>query len=125
MIGFFAGAKFRLALGIEAFEHLRRGEIRQHLADRRVERELALLDQLHAGGGGDRLGHRGDPEHAVGRHGVVLGQVAFAERALIDHFLARRGHGDHAGNLLGVAFLTQHLIDLSFALHGVTSWFIF
>ena len=41
--------QFRLALGIEAFQHLRGGEIGQQLADRRVERELALLDQLHAG----------------------------------------------------------------------------
>ena len=59
------------------------------------------------------------------RHGVVLGQVAFAERALIDHLLAVGGHRDHAGNLLGVAFLAQHLIDLSLALHGVTSRLFF
>ena len=110
--------QLRFAIGIETFEHLRRGEIRQHLADRLVERELALLDQLHAGGRRDRLGHRGDPEHAVQRHGVVLGQVAFAERALVDHLFAVGGHCDHAGNFLGVAFLAQHLIDLSFALHG-------
>ena len=56
---------------------------------------------------------------------IVLGQVAFAERALIDHLIAGRGHRDHAGNLLGLAFLTQNLIDLSFALHGVTSRLIF
>jgi hypothetical protein len=58
-------------------------------------------------------------------HGVVFGQVAFAVRALIDHLFAVRGHGDHAGNLLGVAFLTQQLIDLSLALHGVTSRLFF
>ena len=57
--------------------------------------------------------------------GIVLGQVALAERALIDHLLAGRGHRDHAGNFLGVAFLTQNLIDLSFALHGVTSRVVF
>ena len=50
--------------------------------------------------------------------GIVLGQVAFAERALIDHLIAGRRHRDHAGNLLGLAFLTQNLIDLGFALHG-------
>jgi hypothetical protein len=27
--------------------------------------QLALLDQLHAGGARDRLGHRRDPEHTV------------------------------------------------------------
>ena len=88
VIGLRRRPQLRLALGVKAFEHLRRGEIGQHLADRLIERELALLDQLHAGRRRDRLGHRGDPEHAVGGHGVVFGQVAFAERALIDHLLA-------------------------------------
>src|SRR6185369_11992353 len=32
-----------------------------------------------------------------------------------------RGHRDHAWNLLGLALLTQNLIDLGFALHGVAS----
>ena len=121
----FGRPQFRLALGVETFQHLRRGEVRQQLADRLVQRELALLDQLHAGRGRDRLGHRGDPEHAVGGHGIVLGQVAFAERALVDHLIAGRGHRDHAGNFLGLAFLTQNLIDLSFALHGVASRLFF
>ena len=84
MIGCFRGAQLRLALGIEALEHLRRGEIGQHLADRRVERELALFDQLHGGGGRNRLGHRGDPEHAVCGHAGGFGQVAFSEGPLID-----------------------------------------
>ena len=118
MIGFLAGAQFRFALGVETFQHLRAREIGQHLADRLIQRELALLDELHAGRCRDGLGHGGDPEHAVDRHRIVLGQVAFAERALIDHFIAGRGHCDHAGNFLGLAFLTQNLIDLSFALHG-------
>src|ERR1700722_10538836 len=38
--------------------------------------------------------------------------------ALVDHVLACRGHRDHAGDLPGVSHLTQHLIDLWFALHG-------
>jgi hypothetical protein len=113
--------QFWFAVGVKALEHLRRGEVGQDLADRRVERELALFDQLHGGRAGDGLGHRGDPEHAVGRHGIVLGQVAFAERALVDHLFAVCGHGDDAGNFPRVAFLAQHLIDLSFALHGATS----
>ena len=49
VIGFLAGAQFRFALGVKAFQHLRRSEIRQQLADRLIERELALLDELHAG----------------------------------------------------------------------------
>ena len=125
MIGFFAGRSFGSPLASKPSSTCGDAEIGQHLADRRVERELALLDQLHGRGRRDRLGHRGDPEHAVRGHGVVLGQVAFAERALIDHFLAGRGHRDHAGNFPGVAFLTQHLIDLSFALAWRPSRLIF
>ena len=112
------GAQFRLAVGVKAFQHLRGGKIGQQLADRLVQRELALFDELHAGGARDRLGHGGDPEHAVGGHRIVLGQVALAERALINHLAAGRRHRDHAGNFLGLAFLTQNLIDLGFALHG-------
>ena len=111
-------AQFWLAAGVKTFQHLRVGEIGQQLADRLVERKLALLDELHAGGARDRLGHGGDPEHAVGGHRIVLGQVALAERALINHLIAGRRHRDHAGNLLGLAFLTQNLVDLGFALHG-------
>src|SRR5207244_13279276 len=95
------------------------------LADRCVERELALLDQLHRAGRRDRLGHRGDPEHAVDRHGVVFGQVASAVRALIDYLLAVGGHCDYARNLLGVAFLPQELIDLGLILHDVSSRLFF
>jgi hypothetical protein len=37
---------------------------------------------------------------------------------LINHLIAGRRYRDHAGNILGLAFLTQNLIDLGFALHG-------
>ena len=47
-----------------------------------------------------------------------LDEVALAERALINHLIAGRRHRDHAGNFLGLAFLTQNLVDLGFALHG-------
>jgi hypothetical protein len=104
---------------------LRVGQVGQHLADWRIERELALLDELHSGRRCDRLGHRGDPEHAVHSHGVVFGQVALALGALVDHPVAVGRHRDHAGNFFCVALLTQHLIDLSFALHGVTSGLFF
>ena len=88
-----------LASGIEAFQYLRRGQLRQQPGDRPVERELALLDELHRGGRGDRLGHRGDPEHRVGSHHGALGQHATAKRALIDHAVARRRHCDDTRNV--------------------------
>ena len=126
VIGFFAGAQFRLAVGIKTFQHLWRGEIGQQLADRLVQRELALLDQLHAAPAVViALVIEAIQNTLSAVIGVVLGQVAFAERALIDHVVAGRGDRDDAGNFLGVAFLTQNLIDLSFALHGVASRFIF
>ena len=56
---------------------------------------------------------------------IVLAQVALAERALINHLAAGRRHRDHAGNLLGLALLTQNLIDLGFALHGSPPVLIF
>jgi hypothetical protein len=98
------GAQFWLAAGVKAFQHLRDGEIGQQLADRLIQRKLALLDKLHAGGARDRLGHGGDPEHAVGGHRIVLGQVALAERALINHLAAGRRHRDHAGISLASHF---------------------
>ena len=112
------GAQFWFAAGVKAFQHLRVGEIGQELADRLVQRKLALLHELHRAGAHDLLGHGGDPEHAVGGHRIVLAEVALAERALVDHLAAGRCHRDHAGNLPGLALLTQNLIDLRFALHG-------
>jgi hypothetical protein len=67
----------------------------------------------------DRLCHRGNPEHAVGRHQIVLGQVTLAERAFINHVRVVRRQRDNTGNFHGVAFLAQDLVDLGFALHGV------
>ena len=109
------------AAGIETFQHLRRSEIGQQLADRFVQRELALLDQLHAGGGRDRLGHRGDPEHAVGGHRIVLAEVALAERALINRLASGGRHRNDTGDFLRVALLSQQLVDLRLGLHGVAS----
>src|SRR5690606_6384869 len=65
-----------------------------------------------------RLGHRGNPEHAVERHRVVLRQVALAEGVLVDHVLAGRGHGHDAGDVLGLAGLAERLVDLSRVRHG-------
>src|SRR5712672_1343832 len=48
-----------------------------------------------------------------------------AERAQINHLAAGRRHRDHAGDLFGLAFLTQNLIDLGFALHGSPPALIF
>jgi hypothetical protein len=119
------GPQFRFAIGVETFQHLRCGEIRQQLADRSLQRELALFHKLHRGGRGDGLGHGRDPEHAVRRHGVVSGQVALAERALVDDLIGAGGDRDHAGYFFCVGLLAQRLIDLSFALHMAPPVLIF
>jgi len=110
-------SQFWFALGVKAFQHLRLGEIGEQRSDRRVERQLALFDQLHGAGRCHRLRHRGDPEHAICRHRIGLGQVALAERALIQNVVAAGGDRNNAGNVLGVACLAQNLVDLGFALH--------
>jgi hypothetical protein len=97
---------------------LGRSKIGQQFADRLIQRQLTLLDQLHAGGSGYRLGHRGDPEHAIGGHRVILAEVTLAERALVDGLASGGRHRNDAGNLLGVAFLAQQLVDLRLGLHG-------
>ena len=125
VIGVFAGRSFGSPLASKPSSTCGAARSGSTLPIGSSSESLPCSTSCMRGRGRDRLGHRGDPEHAVSGHGIVLGQVAFAERALIDHLTAGRGHRDHAGNLLGLAFLTQNLIDLGFALHGVTSRFVF
>jgi len=115
------GAQARLAVRIEAFEHLRCREVGQQLFQRILERKPALFDQLHAGCGGDRLGHRGDPEHAVWRHRRVAVERTFAERALIEDLPVGCRHRDHAGDLLRLDRRAQCRVDLAHLRHGVSS----
>ena len=99
------GAKLRCAAGVEPLEHLGLLQLRKQLAHRLIELQLALLDQLHAGGARDRLGHRCDPEHAVrGDRGP--------ERALVNDALLVCCNGDEARHGPRVDGLAQRLIDL-------------
>src|SRR5581483_12120769 len=68
------------AVGADAHQHLLPADLGHDLRRRRIEPELAALDQLHGGGGGDRLGHRSDPDHAVGPQ---LAGSAFEDDALV------------------------------------------
>jgi len=101
----------RLPGGVETFQHLRLREAGRELAGRRVERELAALDQLHGGRGRDGLGHRRDPDDGVERHRRVLAQLAPAERAFVQHALVGGRHGDDPRHLLRLHGLTEHRID--------------
>ena len=104
-------AQFRFALVVESFQDLRRRQLGKELADRLVKLELALLDELHCGGCGERLGHRRDPEHRIRGHVGALGEVALAECAFVEDAVAGRRYGDDAGDFLGVRGLAQGLID--------------
>jgi hypothetical protein len=66
------GAEPRGARGVEALQDLRRPQLGQHVGDRLVELQPALLDELHGRGRGHRLGHRRDPEHRVEGHGRAV-----------------------------------------------------
>ncbi len=92
-------------------EDLRRPQLRQYVRDRRVERELALLDLLHGAGGGDRLAHRRDPENRVDGHRRGLVDLAPAEGTFVEWLAAYRRRGDDAGDLAGFGGLAQRLID--------------
>ena len=105
-------AQLRLARTVESFQHLGCGELRQHVPDRPVERELAALDELHGGGRRDRLGHGGDPEQCVDGHGGARRQHALAERTLVDGTVPCRRHGDHAWYRSGLGRLAEHLVGL-------------
>src|SRR6516162_2405615 len=52
---------------VEPFEDLRCREFRQDVADRLVELQFALLDELHRRDRGHRLGHRSNAKDRVGR----------------------------------------------------------
>jgi hypothetical protein len=110
-------AKHRRARGIEPFEHLGRGQLGQQLAHRLVELQLALLDQLHAGGRGHRLGHRSDPEDGIRSHVRALGDVPLAEGAFVHDPLVGRCDGDDARHGPGVHRLAKRLVDRR---HGAT-----
>ncbi len=108
-------AQPRLAGRVEPLQHLGRGEFLDDLARRLVEREAAVLDELHRRRGGDRLGHRGDAEHRPHVHRRLLGEAAPSERALVDHPL-RRGGARHDARYLALLHRTaKNRVDIA---HG-------
>ena len=113
-------AQHRGAGGVETLEHLRGGEGGQRIGDWRVQRQAALLDQLHGCERGERLGHGGDPEHRVQRHRRLAGEIAQAERALVDCRLGGGGQCDEAGHCLRGLCVAQGTVDT--ALDGHELW---
>lgn len=80
------------------------GEFRQHAPDRIIERHHALLDQLHEGDRGYRLGHAGDAEKRIRAHrGAVRAQRA--RLAKMHRLPVASDKHLHAGQLAGLDVL--------------------
>ena len=91
-------AQHRL-VAVPAVEHLELGRVGQPVRDRRVEVELALLDQLHRAGAGDRLGHRGHVADGVLGHRHAAAELPLAEGGRIDRLLGVGDRADHADDV--------------------------
>src|SRR5688500_8030052 len=72
-----------------------RGEVRDEWRNAIVECELALFDELHDCGAGDRLGHAGDPEQRVRLHRRLVLDVRVAKAACVKQ-LAVANHSNRA-----------------------------
>ena len=125
VIGFFAGRSFGSPLASKPSSTCGLARSGSSLPIGSSSESLPCSTSCMPAAARDRLAHGGDPEHAVGGHGIVLRQVAFAERALIDHLTCRSQPSRPRRNFLRLAFLTQNLIDLGFALHGSPPALIF
>ena len=104
-------AQPRFAGRIEPGQHLRRGQLRQHPADRLVELDQARFDQLHRRERGHRLGHRGDAKDRVRGHGTALGEIALPERALVENPVRGRRQGHDPRHLAGLGGMAQQRVD--------------
>ena len=96
----FRRAQLRLAVVVEAVDHLQLADRRRILLGRRVEIEPAVLDQLQANGAGNRFRGRKDGADAVGGHVDIAAEPALAHGAFVDIAVPvgrDRCHARHAG----------------------------
>src|SRR5215204_729223 len=86
------------AVRVETFEYVDIRDLRHVLLYRVIERDLALLDELHHRHTRHGLRTREDGEHGVGSHLLVLAKLALTNSAFVDVALTVGRHSDHAGN---------------------------
>ncbi len=96
---------------VEALQDRQVGEIGEDGGDGLVEVEVAGLDQLQGGDGGDQLGEGGDPEDGVGRHRRGRGDGAGAIGGLEALAVRQSRGGDEAWDKIGGGGLGEGLID--------------
>jgi hypothetical protein len=77
-----------------------RGDLRQHVADGVIERDVAVRDEREDGDGGDRLARRRDAEQRVLPHRRAAHGVVSRDRHV--HVVAARHDGDETGDLPGI-----------------------
>ena len=94
-------------IGWGAVGGLEFGEFGDVFLDGVVDREEALLGEHHDGGGGEGLGHGGDPEDVVWSHGGFGGEVGVADGVEVDDAIGFGDDGDGAGDF----FLIDVLLD--------------
>ena len=95
---------------VEAFEDLRFGELRQERAERGVQVEFALFDQLQRPDTDDDLRHRAEPGDGVsGPRGVAL---PGSERAAVRNAVGARRERGHTGHLAALDGTGEQQIDL-------------
>ena len=96
---------------VEVFNDFHSCEFRKIVFRGVIERQAALLDQLHQGHRGDRLGHRGDAKQRVRRQRTPARNVGDAEGGLIQHALTVGDQCDHAGHVPAIDRAAQICVE--------------
>ena len=96
---------------VEGFEHAQVCKLRQIFLSRVVETQSALFHELHQSKRCDRLGHRGNAKHGIGRQRTPRRDIRDAERTLIKDALAIRDQRNHARHVLALNRATQTCVD--------------
>ena len=96
---------------LNPLQHFHILNCRQDVTHRLLETDALLFDQLHGGGSGDGLGHRGNAEHRVERHGFGLVDRPSSEGATVDDTAIVSGERHDARNETRIDRLPQDFID--------------
>ena len=98
------------SLGVDRGEYAWVGELWQKARHRIVELKASLLVEHQHRDGRYRLGHAGDPESRVERHGLPPRTVPHADRSRI-HQLAGAGHHEHVSRCTIAVHLRPKMVS--------------
>ena len=97
---------------IRTLHHLQVRKLRNVLRDRILERQLALIDQLHRDHAGDGLGHREQTKDRLVRDRCLGDHVLYAESFVIDRLAVLLDQHHRAGDFARRHFVAEELADL-------------